>query len=87
MLFQRQSLIRKAEPRALFSLDHLVRGTAPIAELSADLFCRLKIDHKLKLRGLLHGQVGRLGAFQNLVYVEQGHRATPKTFSSIITKI
>jgi hypothetical protein len=33
----------------------------------ADLFRSLEIDHLLELRQLLHRQIGRLGAFQDLV--------------------
>src|SRR2546422_2250073 len=35
----------------------------------ADLLRRLHIDHQLELRRLFHGQLSRLGAFQNLVDV------------------
>src|SRR6185369_2729136 len=34
-----------------------------------DLFCRLEIDNEFKLRWLLHRQVSRFGAFQDLVHV------------------
>jgi len=30
----------------------------------------LEVDHQLELHGLLHGQVGRLGAFEDLVHVD-----------------
>jgi hypothetical protein len=35
----------------------------------AGLFCRLQIDHQLKLGRLLNRQVARLGAFQDLVHI------------------
>ena len=34
-----------------------------------DLFRRLQVDHKLKLRWLLHRQISRFGTFQDLVHV------------------
>src|SRR5262249_374240 len=35
-----------------------------------NLLCCLQVDHKLKLRGLLHRQVSRFGTFQDLVHVK-----------------
>src|SRR3990167_3847722 len=35
----------------------------------SDLFCRLEIYHQLELLRLLHRQVSRLGAFQDLVHI------------------
>src|SRR5262245_57599315 len=51
-----------------FLLDHLIRSYQHIRRnRQADLLCRLEVDDELELRRLLHGQVGGLGAFQNLV--------------------
>src|SRR5262249_32942317 len=36
------------------------------------LFCRFQIDYKLELRWLLHRQISRFGAFQDLVHVVSG---------------
>src|SRR4029434_2854749 len=38
-------------------------------ECQSDLFRCLQVDHKLKLRRLLHRQISRFGTFQNLVHV------------------
>ena len=38
----------------------------------ADLLGRFQIDDELKLRRLLHGEIGGLGAFQNLVHISSG---------------
>src|SRR5262249_7178054 len=52
-------------------LDHLI---GPREELrrkcQTDLFRSLQVDHKLKLRGLLHRQVSRFGTFQDFVDVD-----------------
>ena len=37
-----------------------------------DLLCGFEIDHQLKLRRLLHRQVRRLSAFQDLVHIASG---------------
>ena len=54
----------------LFSPDHLIR---PLEDADrnrqTDLFCRFEIDNEFKLRCLLHRQIGRFGAFQDLVHV------------------
>ena len=56
--------------RFLCSLDHLIR---PLKHTDWNcqtyLFRRLKVDHKFKLRRLLHRQISRFGAFQDLVHV------------------
>src|SRR6266508_1406724 len=36
-----------------------------------NLFCRLKVDHELKLRCLLYRQISRFGTFQDLVHVNR----------------
>jgi hypothetical protein len=33
---------------------------------------RLQVDHQLKLHRLLHGEVGRLAAFQNAIHIVGG---------------
>ena len=52
------------------SLDHLVRPLQHAGwNCKTDLFCHLQVDHKFKLRRLLHGKVGRFGAFEDFVHV------------------
>src|SRR5262245_63921941 len=51
-------------------LDHLIRPRQNIGRnRESDLLRGFEIDHKLELRRLLDGQIGRLGSFQDLVYV------------------
>ena len=51
-------------------IDHLIRPRQHIRRnRQADLFRGFQIDHKFKLRCLLHRQIGRFGAFQDLVDV------------------
>ena len=53
---------------ALF--NHLIRPLKNAARnCQTNLFCRLKIDDEFELRCLLHRQIGRFGAFQNLIHV------------------
>jgi len=48
--------------------DHFVRSRQHIRrDRETDLLRGLEIDDELKLRRLLHGQIGWLGTFQNLV--------------------
>ena len=50
----------------LASLDHFIRPRQHIGwNRQADLLRRLKVDDQLELRRLLHGQVRRLGTFQD----------------------
>src|SRR5262245_48208878 len=44
------------------SIQHRLRNR------QTDLLCCFQIDYQLELRGLLHGQVGGLGSFENPVY-------------------
>src|SRR5205823_12399705 len=54
----------------MLSSDHLVRAVQHrLRNRQPDLSRRLQVDHKLKLRRLLHRQISRLGAFQDLVHV------------------
>jgi hypothetical protein len=54
-----------------FSLDNLIRSRQHVGwNRQADLLGRLEIDHQLKLRGLLHWQIARLGSFENFIYVD-----------------
>ncbi len=46
----------------------------------ADLFRSLQVDHEFKLRCLLHRQISRFGAFQDLVHV---HSRAPKLVSGV----
>ena len=56
---------------SMFSFDHPVR---PVQHRrrnrQADPLRRLEVDDELELHGLLNGQIGRLGAFQDLVYID-----------------
>src|SRR5262249_46414185 len=53
-----------------FLLDHSIRPVEHrLWDRQVERFSRLKIDCKLKLRGLLHRKIGGLRAFQNFVYV------------------
>src|SRR5882672_1600947 len=52
------------------SFDRFVRlKKNGLRDRDPDLLCRFQIDHQLELRRLLDGDVGRLGAFQDLVDV------------------
>src|SRR5262249_44653375 len=55
------------------SLDHLVgaREHRP-GDGKAERFRGLEIDHEVELRGLLHRQIGGLGALDDLVHVAGG---------------
>src|SRR5262245_31419417 len=46
--------------------------TRPLRNRQADLLGGFEIDYELKLRRLLHRQIGRFRAFQNLVHVDSG---------------
>ena len=51
-------------------LDHFIRSRKKFGgKCHTDLFCSLQVDHKLKLRGLLHRQVSRFGTYQDLVHI------------------
>ena len=56
-----------------FASFHLITLSARCQHLrrnrQADLLRRLEIDHQLKLRRLLDGQIGRLGSLQDFVHV------------------
>src|ERR1700746_676545 len=53
------------------SLDHLVgEREQPVGDGEAKRLGRLEVDDKLVSRGLLHGQVGRLGTLENLVDID-----------------
>ena len=53
-----------------FSLDHLIRPREHFRRNGqADLLRCFQVDHKLKLRCLLHRQISRFGTFQDLVHV------------------
>jgi len=55
------------------SFDHLVRPVQHgLRNREADLLRGLEIDDKLELHRLLHGQVSRLRAFEDLVHVDGG---------------
>jgi hypothetical protein len=46
------------------SLNHFIRPLEHADwDCNTDLFCRLKVNNKLKLRRLLHRQISRFGAF------------------------
>jgi hypothetical protein len=62
-------------------LDYFVRPEKNgLRNRYADLLRCLEIDHKLKLRWLLDGQVSGLGAFQDFVHVDSG---SPETLSIV----
>jgi hypothetical protein len=51
-------------------LDHSIRPLKHADwNCQTNLFCCLKVNDEFKLRRLLHRQVSRFGAFQNLVHV------------------
>jgi hypothetical protein len=53
------------------SIDHLIRPCQHIRRYrQADLLGCFKIDDELELLRLLHGQVSRLRARQNLVHID-----------------
>ena len=54
----------------LFSLDHLIRPIQHrLRNRQPDLLGCFQIDHQLKLRRLLHRQIGGLGSLQDSVHV------------------
>src|SRR5882724_10726697 len=53
------------------SLEHLIRSVKHrLRDRETDLLRRLQVNYELKLRRLLHRQVGGLGSFQDLVHVK-----------------
>lgn len=53
--------------------DHPIRSCQNVWwDGQSDLFGGLEIDHELKLRWLLHGEIRGPGAFENLVDVNSG---------------
>src|SRR6266498_1916406 len=62
-------------PTALcpLSLDHLVRSNQHLLwNRHADLLRRFQIDDELELRRLLHGEIGGLRAFEDLIHIRSG---------------
>ena len=58
------------------SLDHLVRPRQHVRRnRQADLLGSLQVDDQLELRGLLHREIGGLGAFED--FINEGCRAPP----------
>jgi hypothetical protein len=52
------------------SLDHFIRSREKLRrKCQSDLFRCLQVDHKLKLRCLLHRRISRFGTFQDLVHI------------------
>src|SRR5262245_27925525 len=52
------------------SLDDPVRSCQHVGwNCESNLFRSLQVDHKLKLRRLLHRQISRFGTFQDFVHV------------------
>ena len=57
--------------KATSSLNHLIRSHQHVwRNRQADLLSGLEIDHQLKLRRLLHREIGRLGALEDSVHEE-----------------
>ena len=57
-------------PNASRLLHHFIRPRQQFRRnRQSNLFRRLQVDDELKLRRLLHRQISRLGAFQDLVHV------------------
>src|SRR5262245_34130233 len=57
----------------LLLLDHFISSRKHVRRnRQTDLLCCLQIDDELKLLWLLHGKIGRLSAFQNLVHKSRG---------------
>ena len=54
-------------------LDHL-RGLEEhmLGDGEAEVAGRLEVDHEVELAGPLHGQAGRVGAFEDFVHVDRG---------------
>ena len=64
---------RKSAIENLKLLDDLIRPRQHIRRnRQADLLGCFQVDDQLELRRLLHGKIGGLGAFQNLVHVGSG---------------
>jgi hypothetical protein len=61
---------QKAIWQSTSSLDHFIGSIQHrLRNGQTDLLCRLKVYHQLKLRGLLHRQIGRLGSLQDSVHI------------------
>ena len=72
LLIGRSSLLWCWLPSAyrVLSLDHLIRSCQHARRnCQSDLLGCFQIDHQLDLRRLLHGQIGRLGTFQDLAHI------------------
>ena len=68
--FNLQNISRREGVRRRGSADHLIRlQEERWGDGEAERLGGLEIDHQLEFHRLLHGQVARLGAFQNLVHV------------------
>jgi hypothetical protein len=56
-----------------FLLDDFVRSSQNIRRnCQADLLGSFQINNELKFLRLLHGEIGGLGAFEDLVYISGG---------------
>ena len=67
--------------RSHCSLDNLIRALQhAVRNCQTNLFCRVEIDDEFKFRCLLHWQISRFSAFQDLVYVNSG---APKEVSGV----
>src|SRR5262245_9317500 len=70
-MFSSGDITRRFSTRP-FSLNYLVRSCQHVGRYyEIDLFSCLQIDDELKFRGLLDGEIRRLGAFQDLVDVDR----------------
>src|SRR5262245_2895369 len=70
-MFSSCNITRRFSTRP-FSLNNLVRSCQHVGRYcEIDLFGCLQIDDELEFRRLLNGEVGGLGAFQNLVDVDR----------------
>src|SRR5207244_170085 len=66
------------------SPDHLVSAQQKrLRNREAEGLGGLEVDGKFELRGLLDGQIARLGALENLVYVNRGAPSQVANGSSI----
>src|SRR5258706_14321592 len=64
--------LRKAVPLAFLLDDFVGAYQKRLRNLEAQCPGSLAVDHQFKFRGLLDGQVTRLGAFENLVHIVSG---------------
>src|SRR6266850_8578292 len=69
------------------SSDHLIRPRQHVGRnRQADLLCRFQIDDEFEFCRLFNREIGRLGAFQNLVHIRSGAPVQVEKVHAVIHK-